>query len=578
MALDGFMISALCRECNNTIRNARIYKIAQPEADEILLTLKTENGQFRLQISASATLPFLCLTDQNKPSPMQAPNFCMLLRKHLQNGRIIDIRQPSLERILMFDVEHLNEMGDLKKKTLIVEMMGKHSNIIFTEEDGTIIDSIKHISAAVSSVREVLPARPYFIPATSEKFDPFTVSADQFAEAFAKQPMPAFKAVYTILTGFSPMMSEELLFRSNIDSDISANCLSREDVLKIHAQLQILMDTVASGDFSPCIIYKGDEPVEFSALPLSIYASEKTVTDPSVSNVLRMYYEKKNAITRIRQRSADLRKIVQTALERNVRKYDLQLAQLKDAQKKDKYRIRGEMLNTYGYQCEPGSSSFTCENYYTGEEITIPLDPTLSALENAQKCFDRYGKLKRTEEALTAQSAETKKEIDHLSSVLASLDIAVSEADLIQIRQELVDAGFIRKKGNAKPVKTTSKPFHYVSSDGFDIFVGKNNYQNDELTFRTATGNDWWFHAKGIPGSHVIVKSENKELPDRTFEEAASLAAYYSSARDAAKVEVDYVRKKEVKKPSGSPPGFVVYYTNFSMVAIPKIESLNLVE
>ncbi|MBO4901460.1 MAG: NFACT family protein [Lachnospiraceae bacterium] len=574
MALDGFTISALRAELNNTILQARIYKISQPEADEILLTLKTEQGQNRLLLCADATLPFLYLTEQNKPSPMSAPNFCMLLRKHLQNGRIVAIRQPSLERILMFDIEHLDEMGDLKKKTLIVEIMGKHSNIIFTDEDGTIIDSIKHISAAVSSVREVLPGRPYFIPQTTDKFDPFTVTKEEFIPAFLSQPLPAGKAVYTLLTGFSPLMSEELLYRSSLDSDRSANTLEEDHVLHLYGRLREMMEDVTAGDFDANIIYRDEEPVAFAALPLTMYAGETCVHSPSVSSVLQEFYQKKNAFTRIRQKSADLRRIVQTALERNVRKYDLQLKQLKDTAKKDKYKLYGELLNTYGYSCEPGAKTFTCENYYNGEQVTIPLDDTLSALENAQKFFDRYQKLKRTEEALLTQSAQTKGEIDHLSSVMASLDIAQKEEDLLQITDELADTGYIRRKSTAKRAKITSKPFHYISSDGFDMYVGKNNYQNDELTFRLATGNDWWFHAKGIPGSHVIVKSENKELPDRTFEEAAALAAYYSTGRESGKVEVDYVRKKEVKKPGGAAPGFVVYYTNFSMVAVPKIGHL----
>ena len=578
MALDGFTVAAIRAQLLEAILNARIAKIAQPENDEILLTLKTENGQQRLLLCADATLPFLYLTDQNKPSPMSAPNFCMLLRKHLQNGRIVAIRQPSLERILMFDVEHLDEMGDLKKKTLIIEIMGKHSNIIFTDEDGMIIDSIKHVSSLVSSVREVLPGRTYFIPNTNDKLDPFTVAEDTFIDAFLARPQPAYKALYSILTGFSPLMSEELLYESGLDSSISANTMQKEQALHLFRRLQVMMEKVETCDFDANIIYRNEEPVEFAVLPLTLYAGEKTVHDPSVSNVLKTFYEKTNAITRIRQKSADLRRVVTTVLERNVKKYDLQLKKLKDTEKKDKYKVYGELLNTYGYSCEPGARSLTCENYYTGEEITIPLDETLSALENAKKYFDRYQKLKRTEEALLTQTKETATQIDHLRSILASLDIATSEDDLAQIRDELTEAGYVRRKNTGKVKKITSKPLHYVSSDGFDIYVGKNNYQNDELTFHVATGNDWWFHAKQMPGSHVILKCGNSDVPDRTFEEAAALAAYYSTGRNAGKVEVDYVRKKEVKKPGGAAPGFVVYYTNYSMVAIPKIDHLTLVE
>ena len=265
--------------------------------------------------------------------------------------------------------------------------------------------------------------------------------------------------------------------------------------------------------------------------------------------------------------SADLRRIVQTALERNIKKYDLQLRQIKDTEKRDTYRIYGELLNTYGYGIAPQSKSMEALNYYTNEMITIPLDPDLTPQENAKKYFDKYSKLKRTYEALTELTAQVKEEIEHLESVSTALDIALQEEDLVQIKEELTESGYIRRKGGSKKEKITSKPFHYISSDGFHMYVGKNNYQNDELTFKFATGNDWWFHAKNMPGSHVIVKCDGAdELPDRTFEEAGRLAAYYSKGREQDKVEIDYIQKKHVKKPAGAKPGFVVYYTNYSLM------------
>ena len=258
------------------------------------------------------------------------------------------------------------------------------------------------------------------------------------------------------------------------------------------------------------------------------------------------------------------------------KKYDLQLQQIKDTEKRDKYKVYGELINTYGYGLEEGAKSLTALNYYTNEEITIPLDTQLTPQENAQKYFDRYNKLKRTYEALTDLIQETHDEIIHLESISTSLDIAVSEEDLTQIKAELTQFGYIKKKHNGKKVKIKSKPFHYLSSDGFHIYIGKNNFQNDELTFKFANGNDWWFHAKGMPGSHVIVKTNGEELPDRAFEEAGCLAAYYSKGRDNEKVEIDYLQKKNVKKPNGSKPGFVVYYTNYSLVASPDIRGLTL--
>ena len=288
----------------------------------------------------------------------------------------------------------------------------------------------------------------------------------------------------------------------------------------------------------------------------------------TVSAALISYYKRRNEYTRIRQKSSDLRKIVTTALERNVKKFDIQQKQLTDTDKMDKYRIYGELLQTYGYTAEEGAKSITCENYYTNEEITIPLDPTISAMANSVKYFDRYNKLKRTKEAVTTLIEETGADIEHLRSILSSLDIATDEDDLTQIREELIASGYIRGKGESKKKHISkSRPLHYISSDGFDIYVGKNNLQNDELTFKVANTNDWWFHAKKMPGSHVIVRCEGKELPDRTFEEAADIAAYYSSGRSMGKVEIDYVRRKEIKKPAGAKPGFVVYYTNYSMTA-----------
>lgn len=294
----------------------------------------------------------------------------------------------------------------------------------------------------------------------------------------------------------------------------------------------------------------------------------------SISQLLETFYSEKNNLTRIRQKSVDLRRVVQNALERNRKKYDLQFKQIRDTENRDKYKVYGELIHTYGYHLEEGAKKLEAMNYYTNEMITIPLDPQKSAIDNAKKYFEKYNKQKRTFEALTELIQETKDEITYLESVSNSLDIALSEDDLIQIKEELTEAGFIRRKYTKKKEKILSKPFHYISSDGYHIYVGKNNLQNEELTFHFAVGNDWWFHAKGVPGSHVIVKTNGDELPDRTFEEAGRLAAYYSKNRGAEKVEIDYVEKKHVKKPNGSKPGFVVYYTNYSLMIDSDIRGL----
>lgn len=638
MAFDGITIANLVHELKETIEGGKIAKIAQPEKDELLFTIKNHKSSYRLLVSASASLPLIYLTETNKQSPLTAPNFCMLLRKHIGNAKILEVSQPGLERVIEMKLEHLDELGDLCRKRLIIEMMGKHSNIIFCREDGMILDSIKHISAQVSSVREVLPGRKYFIPHTIDKLDPLTASEEAFMAAIHGAPMPVSKALYQKLTGISPIIGEEVCHLASIDGDHSANELSEAELVHLFHTFDRMMDDVRDENFTPHIIYEGDfsdwdeeiaeeetsaktiipalsaefltedvldedselqealgisknqsgiesaktsdsfcdwseaEPVEFAALPLTCFEGAGYRVRPfqSISSVLETYYASKNTITRIRQKSADLRRIVQTALERNYKKYDLQEKQLKDTEKREKYRIYGELLNTYGYELKGGEKKLTCLNYYTNQEITITLDPQMSPQENAQRFFEKYNKLKRTYEALNELTLATKQEIDHLESISSALDIALQEADLVQIKEELMEYGYIKKRhAGAKKPRITSKPFHYISSDGFHIYVGKNNYQNEELTFKLATGNDWWFHAKGMPGSHVIVKSEGKELPDRVFEEAGALAAYYSKGRENEKVEIDYIQKKFVKKVAGAAPGFVIYHTNYSLVAVP---------
>lgn len=575
MAFDGIVVAALVSELRRTLLQGRINKIAQPEQDELLLTIKTPEGMRRLALSASASLPYLYLTDVNRQSPMTAPNFCMVLRKHIANGRIVDITQPGLERIVCFRVEHLDELGDLRTKQLIIELMGKYSNIIFCDENNRIIDSIKHVSAQISSVREVLPGRDYFIPQTRQKSDPLEATQESFLAAAASRPVSCGRALMDTYTGISSQMASEICHRASVDADMPIASLSGDVLLHLFHNFEWIMEDVKQEAFQPVMILKDNVPVDFSALPLRQYQDYTTTSYDSMSQVLEEFYAKRSIYTRIRQKSVDLRKVVSNLLERSRKKLELQEKQLADTDKMDKYRIYGELLNTYGYQAQEGASSITVLNYYTNEELTIPLDPVITPLENAQKYFARYNKLKRTREALEELIMKNRQETEHLASIDTALHIAESEDDLAQIREELENSGYIRRKftGRKKQV-IKNKPLHYLSSDGFHIYVGKNNTQNDELTFKFAEGGDWWFHAKGMPGSHVIVKTHGQELPDRTFEEAAQLAGYYSNGRDSDKVEVDYLQRKNVKKPGGAVPGFVVYYTNYSMTIHPDISGL----
>lgn len=577
MALDGLVIANVVYELNEKLINGRINKIAQPEEDELILTIKNNKEQYKLLLSAGASLPLIYLTEENKPAPLTAPNFSMLLRKHLNSGKIISITQPGLERIINFEIEHLNELGDVARKYLIVELMGKHSNIIFCDEDKVIIDSIKHISGLVSSVREVLPGRDYFIPRTQNKLNPLELTFDQFKETVINKPMPVSKAVYSSLTGISPLVATEICYRASIDGERPSSELSDIEVLHLYKNLDRFIEDIKEHRFIPNMVYDGSEPVEFSSTSLTCYKDLLIKPFDSVSDLLETYYSLKNIITRIRQKTSEYRHVVSTALERARKKYDLQSKQLNDTKKRDKYKVYGELINTYGYNLKEGAKSLTALNYYTNEEITIPLDVTLTPGENAQKYFDKYNKLKRTCEALSKYIEETKEEISHLESISNSLDIALQEEDLVELKEELTEYGYLKRKytkGKVKKQRFTSRPFHYISSDGYHMYVGKNNYQNEELTFKFANGNDWWFHAKGMSGSHVIVKTGGEEIPDRTFEEAGKLAGYYSKANGSDKVEIDYTQKKNVKKPNGSKPGFVVYYTNYSLTITPDIKDI----
>lgn len=576
MAFDGVVISNIVYDLKEKLTGGRIYKIYQPENDELNIVIKNNKDSYRLMLSADASLPLIYILGLSKENPMSAPNFCMLLRKHIGNGRIIDVMQPGFERIVEFTIEHLDEMSDVCRKKLIIEIMGKHSNIIFTDHKGMIIDSIKHVSHLVSAVREVLPGRRYEYPPDGGKINPMELDRGLFDSTVMTKTADACKAIYTSLTGFSPVVANEICYRADIDPRTSVAELG-EGADRLYKCTMDIVDHIKRRDYDPVIVFDGYKPVEFSSVMLTMYSDKQIEHRNSISELLDEYYYRKALVTRMRQKSTDLRRIVQTAIERTSRKYDLQMKQLKDTENREKYKVYGELINTYGYSVKQGEKSFKALNYYTNEEIIIPLDSQIPVMDNAKRYFAKYNKQKRTCEALTKLTVETREELEHLQSVQAFLDMAVDEAALAEVKEELTMCGYIRghygSKNNKKKVK--SKPYHYVSSDGFHMYVGKNNLQNDELTFKFANGKDMWFHAKKMPGSHVIVKlMEADELPDQTYEEAARLAAYYSSGRTNPKVEIDYTERKNLKKPAGAKPGFVIYHTNYSMVAEPDISGI----
>ncbi|MBR4726052.1 MAG: NFACT family protein [Lachnospiraceae bacterium] len=616
MAFDGVMVAAVVSELRKKVLGARISKIQQPEKDELIITIHGDKN-YKLLLSANASLPLVYLTQTNKEAPLQSPAFCMLLRKYLSSARIVDIYQPSLERVIVFKLEHLDELLDMKYKKLIIEIMGKHSNIIFCDDKDIIIDSIKRIPSSVSSVREVLPGREYFIAQTSDKLDPIMITQNQFEARIKDSPRPLYEALYTNFTGLGPVTASDICFRGGLDPDISMVRYSDDpDVLThVYRSFKRYMDMIMEDEFEPGIVYRNGKPEEFGAFEpqcITAFITGETFNETveyrifdSASEMLETYYASKAQITRIKQRSIDLSKVIANAVSRAAKKYELQQKQLLDTEKREKYRIYGELLTTYGYSVEPGAKEAVLNNFYTGEDIKVPLDAELSAIDNAKAYFAKYAKLKRTYEAVTEQLEQTKEELEHLESVKHYLEMARTEDDLNQLRQEMYEAGYLKSAGNqgrggkngqkgGNPKggaqkgganrstkagsKDSKKPWHYVTGDGFHLYVGRNNFQNDELTFKFASNSDWWFHVKGSAGSHVILKTEGREVPDRVFEEAGALAAYYSKNREDEKVEVDYLERRNVKKPNSAKPGFVVYYTNYSLVAVPGTEGLTLVE
>ena len=420
MAFDGIVISNLSYELHSNLVGGRISKISMPEENELIFTIKNNAKTYRLFISASASLPLIYLTDINKPAPKVAPAFLMLLRKYIGSAKITNIFQMGLERILCFELEHLNELGDLSRKKMYVEIMGKHSNIIFTDENNKIIDSIKRISANMSSLREVLPGREYFLPKELQKKELLNIELKEFTEILKSKEYPLSKSIYMNFAGISPLIAEEIIIRASLSSQSSCVSLSELEYTHLFHTIENLLEDINTHNFNPNIIYKGEEALEFSSIRLFSYKSESynEVDYTSVSKMLYDYYYSREVFLLNRQKSFDLRKIVNTALERASKKYDLQEKQLQDADKKDIYRVYGDLLNTYGYSLKGGESSFTAENFYdNNNEITIPLDKNKSAKENAKKYYDKYAKLSRTTKALSEEILKTKSDIEHLQSI-----------------------------------------------------------------------------------------------------------------------------------------------------------------
>ena len=572
MAFNGITVSAVAEEIRRRAVGGRVVKLQQPEKDELQITVKKEKDTVRILLSADAGLARTCITEIQKASPMTAPSFLMLLRKHIGSGRLVSVEQPDFERILVFTFEHLDEMGDPSEKRLIVEMMGRYSNLIFVDRDGRVLDCVHRVTPDVSSVRTVLPGVQYESAPSQGRRNPLQETREGFLEALSLAKGTVAKVIPGLYTGFSRITGEEMAHRAGVTGDTHTEALSEADRFRLADVFTELMQKIRNGEYAPCVAFENGDPKEFSAFPLTIYPESGLRKMDSVSIALESFYDLRSRTALIRQRSADLRQVVKTAMERTAKKLDLQQEQFRDTEDRETYRVYGELLNTYGYGLETGAKELVCTNYYDGQEITIPLDPTLTAGENSKRYFEKYNKKKRTYTALLTQLETTRQNLEYLRSVSLALTMAENESDLAELRRELQESGYIRSGGSKKGKRkeAPAHPLHFVTEDGYHIYVGKNNLQNEALTFEFANGNDMWFHARKRPGSHVIVKRNGRdELPDHIYEIAAGLAAYYSSGQDAPKVEVDYTERKHLHKSPGQPKGFVIYHTNYSMLATP---------
>lgn len=576
MAFDGAVVSALADELKKKLSGGRISKIAQTESDELILTVNREKNRYRLLLSANPSLPLVYLTEKNKPSPANPPAFCMLLRKHIGGGRIVDVRQPGLERAIFIIIEHTDELADKRLLKLSTEIMGKHSNIILVDENEKIIDSIKRVSSFTSSVRCVLPGRDYFIPDTLGRANPFEIDRDKFCGQILSGSGSVSKTLCSSFTGISPALANSICHSGGADGDRCAGALEESEKAALFLAFSRTAKDIREKNFVNKIYFEENgDPVAFSAVELSAFSDCDFKSYESTSEMLETYYSKRNSISRMRAKSSQLRRHVSLALERDIRKLELQQKQLKDTEKREKYRIYGELITAYGYSVPQGEKSFKALNYYDNTEITVPLDTSIPVMDNAKKYFAKYAKQKRTAAALETIIKDTADSVSYLESVLLAIDIAENEDDLAAIRRELEEGRYIKKSSKGKERRHASTPLHFRSSDGFDIYVGKNNTQNEELTFKRASGNDLWLHAKNIPGSHVIIKTDGRDVTDEALDLAARLAAYYSKGRQQTKVEVDYTPRKNLKKVPGGAPGFVIYHTNRSMPAKPDISDAN---
>ena len=572
MPLDGTVLSSVIKEIS-VLEGGRIDKISQPEKDEILLFVRAKGQNHKLLLTATASSPRLCFTSAGKSNPMQAPMFCMVLRKHLSGGRIAGIFQPDFDRIAEVYVESSDEMGDKSIKRLIIEIMGKHSNILLVNSAGKVLEAIKHVPLAISRQRPILPGVIYEKP--PGKLDP---TKDLQSNVIKSHGGNAQQSLYKNFNGISPILASDICLKSGVEPDKYASELNDNE---IDTLLAVLRQAVFAADKNPadghekacnCIYYndKG-KAVDFSAFPLSVYKNYTHESYVSPSECLEAFYSSRDIANRVSQKTADLRKLVSSHAER-ARKKSFVFEKTRDEIKnRDNLRVIGELITAYLYMIKKGDEKLVCENFYDNNNIIeIKLDKDLTPPENAQRYFKQYNKQKRTHEALQEQIAKNQEDIRYFESVQTFCEQDLTEIEINEIRAELAELGYAKRKNVSKKPAKPSKPLEFTLDGGFRAYVGKNNQQNDFLTLRFAKPNDIWLHTKDIAGSHVILVTEGKTVPDSVLLQAAKITAYYSKARQSSNVPVDYVAKKHVKKPNGAKPGYVIYDNHKTLFVTPE--------
>jgi predicted ribosome quality control (RQC) complex YloA/Tae2 family protein len=579
LPFDGIVVKSIVNELYETLIGGRIEKIFQPESDEIIINIRAKGQNYKLLLSASPNYPRIHFTDSSKENPATPPVFCMLLRKHLSGGKITGVEFHGFERIISLYVESLNELGDLTKKHLIIEIMGRHSNIILTSEEGRILDSIKHVDNEISRIREVMPGRQYIMPPAQNKLSPEFIDPVKFIDDGAADCQTNVdKYLLNNIKGFSPLICREIAYLSGIDDRVSLEDLSQEKTANLKSVLKSFFESIITSSFKPCIVFDSQDmlkPIEFHSLPLKQYIYAKHY--PTMSQALDAFYKEKDRNERTKQKKSDVLKVLSNNIDRCNKKLSLQQEKMREVSDRDDLKLYGELLTANIHSIPKNTEFVSLLNYYSEnyDTIEIKLDPDLTPQENAQKYFKQYNKAKSAYLSTSKQMEENIKEMEYLEGVLQMLDNCSTLQEINEVRQELAEEGYLsrRNKNSINKKDKPSSPHLFTSSDGFEIQVGKNNRQNDLLTMKQASSWDMWLHTRNIPGSHVIIKSNRQSIPDRTLLEAAIIAAYHSKAKNSSNTPVDYTSVKNVKKLPGAKPG-MVNYDNFKTIIVAPDESL----